>query len=234
MNAACGRGEGPGSGGALSRVILVRHGETAGQSSVRYFGATDIELSDLGRYQMRRAAAALAGEGFDAVYASHLRRAREAARILVPDWPPRIVPEFAEIHFGRWEGLTEREIEARDPELFRIWRTRPAGFRYPEGESIAEFRLRVAAGWRRLVSEAPGRVLVVAHKGVIRAIVGELIGATDRDLAAWPVDLASIHVLARREGGPWRSERINDTRHLREGGELGSGGRSARSSSVAE
>jgi len=183
---------------------------------VRYYGATDVELSDLGRRQMERTAAALSGECFDAVYASHLRRAREAGRILAPERPLWVVPEFAEIHFGRWEGLTEREIEARDPELHRLWRARPVWFRYPEGESIAGFRARVTAAWRRLVGGAPSRILAVAHKGVIRAIVAELLGAGHTEPGSWPVDLASIHAFVR-VSGEWRAERINDTRHLCKG-----------------
>jgi broad specificity phosphatase PhoE len=66
------------------RLTLVRHGETVGQSSVRYYGRTDVELSDVGRAQMRRVREAVAGERFTAVFTSRLRRSVEAAALIVP------------------------------------------------------------------------------------------------------------------------------------------------------
>ena len=65
----------------IRRLVLVRHGETAGQSSIRYYGATDLALSESGCRQMERVRAALAGEEFDAVYTSELQRTITAARI---------------------------------------------------------------------------------------------------------------------------------------------------------
>ena len=68
------------------RLVLVRHGETTGKSSIRYFGRTDVELSELGRAQMRAAASWLAARtgvtSFAPVFASPLKRASEGARII--------------------------------------------------------------------------------------------------------------------------------------------------------
>ena len=68
----------------LERLTLVRHGETVGQSSIRYYGATDIELSDLGREQVRRARDRLAGQAFEVVGASSLSR----SSAVVMRWGP--------------------------------------------------------------------------------------------------------------------------------------------------
>ncbi len=69
-----------------ARFFLVRHGETEGESSIRYHGATDVPLSDLGREQMRRAARAIAAprdaRPFSDVFSSPLIRASEGARII--------------------------------------------------------------------------------------------------------------------------------------------------------
>src|SRR5689334_19494103 len=87
-------------------LILVRHGETEGQSSIRYYGRTDTPLSDEGRAQMRAAARALEREVFGRVFASNLCRATEGARIIAGDGAPVVaIEEFAEIDFGRFEGL---------------------------------------------------------------------------------------------------------------------------------
>src|SRR5690349_823755 len=100
----------PPPGRATRRLVLVRHGETVGQSSIRYYGSTDIALNDAGLDQMRWVRALLARERFDAVYTSKLQRTVQAARIIAPDLPARAVEGFNEICFGAWEGLTREEI----------------------------------------------------------------------------------------------------------------------------
>src|SRR5260370_27813814 len=110
------------SAGAGS-LILVRHGETEGQSSIRYYGRTDIALSDEGCAQMRAAARALGREVFGRVFASNLCRATEGARIIAGDHAPIVaIEEFAEIDFGNFEGLTIDEIQRKDPAEFDRWR----------------------------------------------------------------------------------------------------------------
>jgi broad specificity phosphatase PhoE len=197
----------------LRRLILVRHGETDGQSSIRYHGITDVSLSDVGRRQMRQVGAALAGEIFDAVYTSALRRTVDAATLVAPAHVPRIVPEFNEINFGDWEGLTREEIAARDPERFEQWSRDGQAFSYPGGDSVGAFRQHVVDAWRRLSAIAPARLLIIAHKGVIASVLTDLLQLSAAQRAAWPIDLGSIHVLVRA-AAEWRSERVNAIGHL--------------------
>jgi broad specificity phosphatase PhoE len=198
---------------ALRRLVLVRHGETIGQSSIRYYGATDIALSEMGCEQMQRVRQALAAEEFDAVYTSALRRTIDAARVIAPQHVPQIVPEFNEVNFGAWEGLTREEIARRDPHLFARWEAALHEFTYPDGDAVPAFRNRVATAWRALHPVAPERVLVVAHKGVLRTILTELLQLSRSARAAWGIDLASIHILSAAARG-WVTERANDMRHL--------------------
>jgi len=196
------------------RLVLVRHGETAGQSSIRYYGATDVPLSDSGRGQMRRVAAALAGESFAAVYSSELSRSLEGACIVSRGAAVVPVAGFNEIDFGTWEGLTEDEIAARDPARYRQWRTRLSRhgeFRYPGGDSTAAFQRRIVTALHRVLADAPaGPLLLVLHKGVIRSILAELLRLGERERSRLAVDLASIHVVAR-VGGCWRAEVLDGT-----------------------
>ncbi len=105
----------------LRRLVLIRHGETVGDSSVRFHGSNDVELSAEGRALMREVARGLRGEVFDLVLASHLRRSWEAASIVVGGAPVRLAHAFREIDFGRWEGVTKPELEASDPLLYKDW-----------------------------------------------------------------------------------------------------------------
>ena len=192
----------------LRRLVLVRHGETEGNSSTRFHGSSDVALSESGRAQLRALLPALRGEGFDLVVASPLRRSWQAARILAGSAPLRLEADFREIHFGRWEGLTKQEIEASDPILYHDWQARAPGFEYPGGERRAEFRARVARGLGRLRESGACAALCALHKGVIRAIAEELLGAPlEDDIPALGASLE----LTREPSGRWfRGRRGSD------------------------
>jgi broad specificity phosphatase PhoE len=184
----------------LRRLVMLRHGETVGNSSVRFHGAADVPLSESGRAQMLAAARALRQECFDLVVASPLRRSWEAAALVAGGAPVRIEDGLREIDFGRWEGLTSEEIERRDPVLHREWRARVPGFEYPGGELRAQFRARVMQAFARIEATGAEGVLLVGHKGVIRTLAESLLGAP---LADGEPDLACAVGLSRDPAGAW-------------------------------
>jgi broad specificity phosphatase PhoE len=190
-----------------ARLFLVRHGETEGESSIRYHGRTDVPLSEPGREQMRRAARAIAARrsavNFGKVFSSPLVRASEGAEIITAKAASIVtIEEFVEVHFGLFEGLTTDEIRERYPDHFAVWnadRLAP-DYTYPEGESRANFAARVERGLERVLAiwtpDMDEDALLVAHRGVIRAIVRQLT-------AQQPVvELGSIHIL--EFDGEWR------------------------------
>ena len=185
---------------ALNRIVLVRHGETVGQSSIRYYGATDVALSDRGREQVREAALALPGDAFDLVLTSPLSRAWESARMLAPNGSVRILDEFREIDFGRWEGLTADEIRARDPIRYQDWQQGRPGFEYPDGARRADFQARVDLAVEAMGAGGLRSILVVVHKGVIRAIVRKVVG---EELAEGLPELGGSVQLTRDVSGRW-------------------------------
>ena len=85
-------------------------------------------------------------------------------------------PNFREIDFGRWEGLTAEEIQASDPVLYEDWQSGRKGFDYPGGEPRAAFRARVTHGVESLKESGACSVLLVCHKGVIRMLGEALTG----------------------------------------------------------
>ncbi|HLW70551.1 MAG TPA: histidine phosphatase family protein [Candidatus Binataceae bacterium] len=209
------------------RLVMVRHGETVGNSSIRYYGRTDLELSELGRAQMRAVAIALAaqfgpGAPFSPIISSPFRRAREGARIICGD-DARLdeIEEFREVDFGDFEGLTADEIAARFPDEFARWnRDRLApSFTYPHGESRAGFTARVERGLARMLPlldapaarNAPAQeqpALLVAHRGVLRTIARRLTGVAPL------IELGSIQIFARDGDSRWRVELLDATTHL--------------------
>jgi broad specificity phosphatase PhoE len=180
---------------ALRRIVLVRHGESEGNSRIRLIGSGDPPLSSEGRAQMLAARAALAGQVIDAVVASPARRAWQSARILAGDVPLRLEADLREIHFGRWEGRRVDEIRSADPVLHEQWREGAPEFEYPDGELRTRFRERVERGLARLLESPATSALLVVHKGVIRHLVEKLTGAglEDRDRPA----LGEVLILTR-------------------------------------
>ncbi len=183
------------------RLVLVRHGETVGESSIRYNGITDVVLSSQGRQQAEEARLALAGETFDHLLASPLARAWQTATILSPLQAIEIEEDFREVNFGEWEGLTREEIEARDPALYAEWRRQGRDFNYPGGEARENFRIRVERGLGRLLEANPPSALVVAHKGVIRVLTAALTG---EELPSLEPHLGAVIRLDNGAGGDWR------------------------------
>lgn len=200
----------------MKELILVRHGDTVGQSSVRLYGATDIELSEHGREQMRRVGRALAGEAFDRLLSSPLRRSFEGARLVMngrgPE--PTVVEDFREIDFGQWEGWTFDEVAERDPDGLALYHKRQPDFGFPGGDLRQAFRDRVAGAARRVFGDPPARTLAVLHKGVIKVILGAIVEDLSPDEAmSRPVELGAYYRL-RDDGAGWRVAEANVADHL--------------------
>lgn len=184
----------------LRRIVLVRHGETDGESSVRFHGSRDVALADAGRTAMQAVAAEFEAESFGRVAASPLRRSWQSAWIVSRGAQVSLVPEFREVNFGRWEGMTREEIQASDPVLYEDWQKGDEGFEYPGGEARADFKARVLAGLETLLAGDARSALLVLHKGVIRVIAESLSGETlDRETPA----LGGVIQLTRGVDGGW-------------------------------
>jgi alpha-ribazole phosphatase len=161
-----------------TRLYLVRHGRVADGHAHRYHGNNDIGLSPEGERQVEVLALQLASVPVAAVYASDLKRSLDGAARFCRGrgLEPRVVPEFREIHFGVWEGLSFEEIAEQYPEELAGRLRDLANFRIPRGESLRDLRDRVAPRLKTLIADHPGEPLVlVAHAGVNRVILCEAL-----------------------------------------------------------
>lgn len=173
------------------RLHLVRHGETDWNQEGRIQGHIDVPLNDRGREQARALAEMLSGRGAELVLSSDLSRSSETAEIIATRLgvPLQVSEELRERHLGALQGLTARDLGARegDPDDHArgfVFRTINDPGVHPEGgESLAEFRERVGAVARRLRDEPPATsIVVVSHGGAIRAILLALAGTDRRDV----------------------------------------------------
>jgi broad specificity phosphatase PhoE len=197
-------------------LYLVRHGQTEWNRQERYQGKTDIPLDDTGRDQARRLAARLAPHGPRIVYSSDLVRAVETARIIAEaaGCPVRTTPQLRERGYGRWEGLTRREIEERDGLVLQHYTIDPIHISPPEGESHLSVRDRVMEALRQIQAETPdGAAVVVGHGGSLRWFVVDALGAPVETSLRLRWDNASVSIVEYHESGP-RLVLFNDRSHL--------------------
>jgi probable phosphoglycerate mutase len=181
-----------------TRIIAIRHGETAWNVDTRIQGHLDIPLNDTGRWQARRAGAALAGETLAAVYASDLGRAFQTAQAVadVAGLPVGADVGLRERAFGTFEGKTFAEIESQWPEQALLWRKRDPAFEPAGGESLLRFRERVVATLDRLAARHPGeQIVLVGHGGVMDVLYRAATGQELQAPRTWALGNAAINRL---------------------------------------
>ncbi|MFH8404942.1 histidine phosphatase family protein [Streptomyces sp. NPDC018019] len=166
-------------GGRGRRIVLWRHGQTAWNLERRFQGTTDIELTEEGLAQARRAARLLAALKPDAIIASDLRRAAATAGELAAVTGLEVAYDEAlrETYAGSWQGLTHEEIVARYGEQYAAWK-RGEPVRRGGGELETEVADRAAPVVERNADKLPddGTLVVVSHGGTIRTTIGRLLG----------------------------------------------------------
>lgn len=203
-----------------TRLVVVRHGETAWNVDQRIQGQLDIGLNERGRWQAARVAAALAGEGLEAVYSSDLARAADTAAAIAQAAGLPVVHDrgLRERAFGRFEGATFQEIAERWPDDAARWRRREPGFGPGGGEALADFYERCVGAALRLAAGHPGQtVALVAHGGVLDCLYRAATRVALDAPRTWQLGNAAINRLLHAEGGfvlvGW-----NDSAHLEEAG----------------
>ncbi len=202
-----------------TRIIAIRHGETAWNVDTRIQGQTDIGLNEKGHWQARQAAAALADETIAAIYTSDLSRAHDTARAIgqVLGLTPQPETGLRERAFGIFEKRTWAEIEHLWPEEARRWRERVPDWAPAQGESLLALRERIQNLTHALAERHAGeQIVLVAHGGVMDVLYRL---ATQQALQAprtWTLGNANINRLL------WSPEGLSlvgwgDARHLETG-----------------
>jgi alpha-ribazole phosphatase len=200
----------------VAKILLVRHGETEKNSSQRYWGKTDVNLGAVGLRQAEQLRDRLATEKIDFVYSSTMRRAVLTARTIasIHCLKETHCPELREIDFGQIEGLDFTEVQQQFPAVAKMWIERDPALCYPQGESLAQLDIRLGQFARRLAGHSENEVvMVVAHSGVLRTLICQLLGLETRNRWNFKIDLASLSIVETYLGAAVLSL-LNDTSHL--------------------
>lgn len=200
----------------MARLLLIRHGQTKLHRADRFWGKTDIELSDTGIRQAERLRNRLAKYRIDVFYASTLKRALETAEIIAFRHKAQVkqVEELCECSFGYVEGLTFKEVSRKYPELAEEL-SRGKAISFPGGESLEALDRRVQVFLGQLKEHQPeSTAVIVAHGGPLRLIICHLLGIGIKHWLKIRIDLASLSVVETYPHSAIISL-LNDVSHLK-------------------
>lgn len=203
----------------MTKVILVRHGETVWNLEGRVQGHGNSGLSELGKQQAAALARRLKQTKIDAVYSSDLQRALDTIEPYVSESGHKVVttPALREKCFGEWEGLTRIELEERYADIWHRYHVlKEIHTAVPGGESWDEVHARTVGFVRTLVAEhgSDRTVVLVGHGGALRPIVLHALRAPLTSLTHLSIDNAGISILNFKTPDDGRVITLNDCSHL--------------------
>jgi len=211
----------------MTRIYLIRHGETDWNRDEICMGQKDVPLNERGRRQAALTAERLAAEPIDTVYTSDLSRALETARLIAERHGLVPIPrrDLRELDYGCWQGLKSEEIRERFPQAFAIGAEGEdsLGFQPESGESRLQLYRRAVRAFEEILQEHPDQtVVIVTHGGVIRCVVNSILQrgsnqGKERGIfysLGFACDNCAITLVEARDDGLLRIISLNDTCHL--------------------
>lgn len=199
----------------MTRLLLVRHGETEWNRDERFIGSSDVPLSEQGTKQAEALAGRLAGESIAAVYSSGMMRALETASIIarIHDLAPIVDPRLREVSYGEWEGHTAEEVEDRTGVHF------PSRFEnpqvpFPRDDSVPILLGDVEDFLKGILAEHPDETIILVGHGVsFQMILFSLLDIPYRNHWLLYMYNASLSEVLVRDGKAVLVN-LNDTGHL--------------------
>jgi broad specificity phosphatase PhoE len=201
----------------MSRVILVRHGETDWNQEEIFRGRIDVKLNTTGLRQAEETGKTLAGMSMAAVYTSPLSRAKITAGKIAQFQKVSVVDEegFTDMHFGEWQGLPLREVRERFRAIYDVWKIEPHKVKFSGGESLKEVAERSRSTLMRLTEKhSEGTVCIVSHRVICKVMILNMLELPLSRFWNIRQDTCAINIFVYQDG-MWTVERINDTCHLK-------------------
>ena len=201
----------------MTRIFLIRHGETEWNRQNRLQGNSNIHLSSEGYHQAITLADHPPFQHVDAIYSSDLSRAMETAGIIAERFNlgVNLMPALRETNFGDWEGREISELIAESPKEFGKFFTAPERCHPPHGETFLECQARALIGIREIIANHENQnVVAVSHGAAIRLILGAALDMPIHKMWAIAQFNMALNIL-RVDDGDFTVELMNSTEHLR-------------------
>lgn len=202
----------------MTRVLLIRHGETWANRRGEFAGFTDAVLTELGMEQAEKTAEfVLENYKVDKVYASDLQRAFNTAKAIADKLGIEVIPEegMREIFGGLWEDVPYVTLVERYPEAYRTWLNDIGKSVCTEGESTVELGERVFGTVKRIASENEGKTIVIATHATPVRVTQTLIQYGDLEnmqSVPWASNASVTELIC--EDGVWSVVKASMDEHL--------------------
>ncbi|MDD2574032.1 MAG: histidine phosphatase family protein [Bacillota bacterium] len=201
----------------MTRLYLIRHGETVWNKLEKTQGCTDVDLSEVGLSQAERLAERLVSEDITVLYSSDLKRAYCTARILGEGLrvPVKTHRDLREMNFGSWEGMDFESIKREYSEVHRLWISSPKKAVIPGGEDLIQVQTRAVEAINGIVRLHRGeRIALVSHGITLKCLIFGLLGIDLGYLSKIRLDNCSISVIELRKER-FILDCLNDTCHVK-------------------
>jgi len=199
----------------MTRLILIRHGETAWNAGEVFRGRADIGLNERGLKQAELAGLCLKDTAVEAVYSSPLKRARDTAAAIARHHglEVAVTEGLNDFNFGAWQGMAHDDVREKYRELYDQWLKEPARVRMPAGENLDEVKARAMALVKTVIARYRGAIALVSHRVVHKTLICALLDLDNSHFWDFRLETGALTVF-RHERGRFVLERHNDTSHL--------------------
>ncbi len=202
----------------MTKLILVRHGQSQANDLHIVSGQRDYPLSEMGHVQAEKAAVwLLAKEKITKIYSSDLCRAYDTASPTAErlSLPIQQDAGLREMDMGEIVGLTKAEWQERFPDNWKTWTEDYPHYRAPKGEAIPELYLRAVETLSRIAAECEGEcVAVFCHAGVMRSFETYVRGLSCDDIERVPMGKNASIAIYTYESGTFSTVAYDLVEHL--------------------
>ena len=202
----------------MTKIILIRHGETDWNREQVFRGRIDVALNAVGVTQARAVKESLKDTGIDGICSSPLSRAFKTASIVGENRnvAVRVEEGFTDIDFGAWQGLSHREVKEEYNDLYETWLTQPQFVTFPGGESLDDVQKRSIQALEGTLKNNPGKTLaLVSHRVVLKVLLCTMLGLELSHFWYLRQDTCAINRFECKDSHYFMTL-LNDTCHLRE------------------
>jgi broad specificity phosphatase PhoE len=204
----------------MTRIVLVRHGQTAWNREARFRGQSDVPLEEIGLKQAEATARYLAARWpVVAVYASPMGRATQTAEVIARAQGLTVRPQqgLIDINFGDLQGRLAEEVAQQYPDLYQAWMEVPHTVQFPSGESLDIVRSRVVATLDEVITRHPEQtVALVSHTVVNRVLLCYVLGWGNDHFWRMKQKTCAVNVFDVEDNGNFTIVQLNDTSHLQD------------------
>ena len=201
----------------MTKVYLVRHGQTEWNKKLTFRGRVDIPLNEAGHMEAQALSHALKDKNIEAIYTSPLKRSIETAQPVAKFFHLEIVPVqgLIDINYGDWEGLSFHEVKKRYGDQYKGWEKSPDLIRFPNGETLDEAKERSFRAFKNIVKESPDKsILIIPHRVINKILLCALLNIGNSHFWEIKQDTGCINLIEYSRDRFVLST-MNDTCHLK-------------------